>query len=271
MRIVHVLGYYGNYQGGIQNYVHEITKRQKKQGHDVKIITSNIKGNQKKIDDVPIIRCKSWFSASRVPFSPSLIIKLLNEKCDVIHAHLPLPFWDLAVSLKKLIHRKTKLIVNIHNYSPRTSRLKKRLSIINDSVLIRPAISLSNSIITTTKVFADSLRYQIPKKKNFIIPLGVDLNKFSQVGKRDKNLILFVGRLIPEKGLHILIEAVKKLRKDNKKIKLLAVCSDAYDFNNYEKRIIEKSKEFDAPVLEKKEANIYSELIREFRYNKKKE
>src|SRR3989344_6620128 len=121
MKIVHALAYYGDYLGGIQRYVNELAKRQKAEGHEVKIITSDLYGSQKQIDGVPIIRCKSWFSAFRTAFMPSLPFKLLKEKCDVVHAHLPSPGLDLSVAFSKKFNPKTKLIVTIHNYAPKTS------------------------------------------------------------------------------------------------------------------------------------------------------
>lgn len=245
MKIVHVLGYYGNYTGGIQAYVKELAKRQTRSGHSVKIITSDLFGTEKSIDGIAIIRCKTLFSFSRVPFCPWLFFSLLKEKCDVIHAHLPLPSWDLAVSIKKFFHPETKLIVTIHNYSLRENRVQKMLSIINDHVLMQFPLFFSDKIITTTKAFGRSLHYKIPRKKNVIIPLGVNLTIFKNADlERNKSLILFVGRLIPEKGLHLLVQAVKELRKQNKIYQILAICAETYDFKKYENMVKKDSQKF---------------------------
>ncbi len=245
MKIVHVLAYYGDYLGGIQNYVRELAKRQKAEGHEVKIITSDLYGSQKKIDGINIIRCKSWFSAFRTPFIPSLPFKLLKEKCDVVHAHLPSPGLDLSVSLKKLLNPKTKLVLTIHNYAPKTSLMKRIFSFINDKILIKSALGKADKIIFTTRGFADSLNYYFDKKKVVIIPLGIDLEKFKPKEKYNKNQILFVGRLIPEKGLHILVKAMKKINEKNFNLKLLAIVSEVYGgFNKYEAEVKKEGKNF---------------------------
>jgi glycosyltransferase involved in cell wall biosynthesis len=244
MKIVHVLAYYGDYLGGIQNYVRELAKRQRAEGHEVKIITSDLYGKQKRIDGVNIIRCKSWFSAFRVPFMPSLPFKLLNEKCDIVHVHLPLPGLDLACSLKKSIHKDTKLIITIHNDLQINSLISKIFGWIHNKFLISIAIKKSDFVITTTKSFADSLIYKIPKNKHRIIILGVDTNLFKDLGLKREDQVLFVGRIIPEKGLHLLIESIKEVRKDLPFVKLVVAYQNVYNYNEYYNSVTKEGKDF---------------------------
>lgn len=244
MKIVHVLAYYGDYLGGLQNYVRELAKRQKAAGHEVKIITSNLYGSKKKIDGIEIIRCNVWFSAFRVPFMPSLLVKLLKEKCDVLHAHLPLPGLDLAVSIKKILNPKTKLILTIHNDLQINSITSKVFGWIHNNILIKFPIAFSNSVITTTKSFSDNLNYKIPSKKHNVIPLGVDIDLFKDLNLMRENNVLFIGRIIPEKGLHLLVEAVKKARNKIPNLKLVAAYQKVYDYEKYYNKIKEESKDF---------------------------
>jgi len=237
MKIVHALAYYGNYLGGIQNYVKELSERQKKQGHEVKIITSDLYGKKKRVSGVEIIRAKTWFSAFRVPFMPSLLYKMLKEDCDVLHVHLPLPGLDISAVLKKLIHKKTKLIITIHNYIPINSKLSSFFAWVHNKILIRFPLMASDAVIVTTKGFSESLDYNIPEGRERIIPLGVDLKYFYPSKKHDKNSVLFVGRMIPEKGLHVLAEAMNSVRKKFKNAQLTAICSETYNYGEYEKKV----------------------------------
>lgn len=257
MRIVHALAYYGDYLGGIQIYVRELAKRQKAEGHKVKIITSDLYGSQKKIDGIKVIRCKSWFSAFRVPFTPSLPFKLLKEDCDVLHVHLPLPWLDICSVLKKLVHKKTKLVLTIHNDLQINSVCSNIFGWVHNKFLIGNVIKKSDSIITTTKAFANSLVYKIPKEKQKIIPLGIDTKKFKPNKKIKKNQILFVGRLIPEKGLHLLMLAMKKVRKEFPNLKLIVAYQPVYNYPDYYREI--KSLD-DGFLVEKKDCS-QKELI----------
>ena len=66
--------------------------------------------------------------------------------------------------------------------------------------------------------------YDLNKTKVRVVPNGVDPERFKptegdsalkdNLGLRDKHVILFVGRLIPRKGLHFLINAAKPVLKE---------------------------------------------------------
>lgn len=75
--------------------------------------------------------------------------------------------------------------------------------------------------------------FQLPDDKLHVIPNGVDMFKFSQT-KRDikfrknyasdeEKIIFFVGRIVNEKGVHILIDAAPKIIQTYNKIKFVVV------------------------------------------------
>jgi glycosyltransferase involved in cell wall biosynthesis len=260
MKIVHALAYYGDYIGGIQLYVKQLAERQKEEGHEVKIITSDLYGKQKVINNIPIIRSKALFSAFRVPFTISMPYYMLKEKCDVLHVHLPLPWLDLNAALKKVLSPKTKLVVTIHNYVPAKSRIAKFFALIHNKFLIQTALRKADIITVPSLAFANSLPYKLSKKE--VIPYAIDTGKFYPSKKYDENQILFVGRLIPEKGLHILMKAMQLVRKKIPKAKLLAICAETYDYKNYEKEI----KKLDDGFLEIKK-NVPNNKIRDYYAN----
>jgi glycosyltransferase involved in cell wall biosynthesis len=74
--------------------------------------------------------------------------------------------------------------------------------------------------------------YGIKKSKVRIIPNGVDVEKFKpkdtqvmrqQFGLDKEPCVLFVGSLIPRKGLNVLVEAAKKIVKEKAETKFLIV------------------------------------------------
>ncbi|MCW4023191.1 MAG: glycosyltransferase family 4 protein [archaeon] len=75
--------------------------------------------------------------------------------------------------------------------------------------------------------------YGVDEKKIRTVPNGVDLQRFKPdndcedakklVGDNNEHVVLFVGNLIPRKGLHFLVEAAKKVIKDNNKTKFVVV------------------------------------------------
>jgi glycosyltransferase involved in cell wall biosynthesis len=75
--------------------------------------------------------------------------------------------------------------------------------------------------------------YHINKSKVRIVPNGVDVEKFKPTGNKEENrrkfglgdepCVLFVGSLIPRKGLPFLVEAAKKIVKEKANTKFLIV------------------------------------------------
>jgi glycosyltransferase involved in cell wall biosynthesis len=75
--------------------------------------------------------------------------------------------------------------------------------------------------------------YDADEKKIRVVPNGVDTQRFKPVEDcskvregiygNSKHLVLFVGNLIPRKGLHFLIEAAKQVIKENKETKFVVV------------------------------------------------
>ena len=75
--------------------------------------------------------------------------------------------------------------------------------------------------------------YGVDEQKIRIVPNGVDLQRFKPdndcadakklVGENNEHVVLFVGNLIPRKGLHFLVEAAKQVIKENKKTKFVVV------------------------------------------------
>jgi D-inositol-3-phosphate glycosyltransferase len=96
----------------------------------------------------------------------------------------------------------------------------------------------ADRVICATQQEATSLRqlYGAREEQIAVIPLGVDLDRFRPVAKRDarstlglthdERIILFVGRIEPLKGIDILISAAAQLH-DDENFQVLIVGGDA--------------------------------------------
>lgn len=241
MKIVHVLAYYGNYYGGIQHTVREISRRQRSLGHEVSILTSDRFSAGNLIEGVPVRRLKTPFTAFRVPFIPRLLPALLTEDCDVLSVFLPFPSLDVFAAMRKMLRPRTKLVVSIRNLLPNAENLADLIATnIHNKFTIKMAIDSCDALLFTTKEFPRSLPYEIPEEKMFIIPNGIDIDTFQPRPDYsfNRNQILHVGRLIPEKGLEILVRAVRIVREDFPEMKLVAVGSDYYGQQGYKQKVM---------------------------------
>jgi glycosyltransferase involved in cell wall biosynthesis len=241
VRIVHLLAYYGDYFGGIQHSVGEVSRRQAAWGHQVTILTSDKFGSSRTVDGVPVRRLKTTFEAYRVPFTPQLPFTLGSEACDVLHVYLPLPWFDLCAALKKRMSPRTKLVVSIRNFLPNATSVASRVAIaLHDRVTVQSAVGAADAVVFTNAQFAAALPYQVPREKMFIVPNGVDTQVFRPNSEYayDPKQVLFVGRLIPEKGLDVLMGAMQRVRAKIPDMRLTAVVSDYYHQTAYLTRVL---------------------------------
>lgn len=209
MKIGHVFSY--PYHGGIQEYVLNLAKEQSKK-HDVTIFTSK-NTETKKVRNVKYRQCYPFLTLFRTPFIPSLYTKILQTNLDIIHVHFPFPLAsDLACFLAKV--KKCAVVATYHceiemDVHGEWNIQYKFLKSFHDNSLLPKALSKVDRIIVTTKsFFATSRILRRFSNKVEIIPVGVDVNHFTPNYEYPRKL-LFVGRIIPEKGIEYLIKSMK--------------------------------------------------------------
>jgi glycosyltransferase involved in cell wall biosynthesis len=155
--------------------------------------------------------------------------KLIKKyKPDILHAHWIIPQGILAVFLKK--RYKIPLVVTVHGSDlfPLKNRMFKS---IQKTVLENCDACTVNSTATKNEIIA---RFPQFKSKIAVIPMGVDIKKFSgkTVNKpkkyKNKKIILFVGRLNEQKGIEYLIKSVPYIKSNHPNIKLLIIGEGSY-------------------------------------------
>ena len=119
------------------------------------------------------------------------------------------------------------------------------------------ATLLSNQIIFIAESLLKNKPYLLKKamkSKSKIIPIGIDIDKDSQktdyITPNQKGLkILCIASLVPNKGIHLLVEAVRDLLKKNYDITCTFVGQEVPEFQQYINAIKNEIKE---KQLEKK-------------------
>ena len=106
-------------------------------------------------------------------------------------------------------------------YSPRGSldkvSLEKTGRVFLKKIFIKPylaLLNLSDYIICTSKLEKYSIKRLLPKKDIFLLPNSTNPPVLKEITK--KNKIIYLGRIVPQKGVHDLIDAWKKNISFNK-------------------------------------------------------
>lgn len=188
-------------------------------------ILANLKKNPLKWLLVPMFLVSQIISTYR-------LIKKIAPDC--LHVHWIIP-QGVVIFILGLFIKLPPFLLTSHGgdiYSFKKNKVMRFLK--------KKIIEKASGVTLVNEVFKDQLKYlNVNQSSVSVIPMGVDLEKFS-VGdsNRDPNNLLFVGRLVEKKGVFYLIEAVKRIRQYNPKVRL-----DIIGYGPDEKRIIEKIKD----------------------------
>ena len=168
--------------------------------------------------------------------SSSIIATVMASfrRFDIIHFHTEGPC--VLCWLPKLLGKK--VVVTVHGLDHQRQKWGKFASayiMLGEKMAARHA----NSIIVLSKGVQEYFRERYGRE-TVMIPNGIDpaqnrpaaeiTNRF---GLHTRDYILFLGRLVPEKGIHYLIEAYRKLSTDKK----LVIVGGTSDTDDYVKRL----------------------------------
>ena len=234
-------------EGGVEIVVEELSTRMATLGHDVTLYN---RGGKHALDDKQQIKKAKEYKGVKikrvltidkkglaaVTSSFFATLKALFSKADIVHYHAEGPcYWTWII--KKL--SKKKIIVTIHGLDWQRAKWGNFASKFIKKGEQRAA-KYADEIIVLSKNIQDYFK-NIYNRDTIFIPNGVNkpkTRKPSIIKKKynlDKNdYILFLARIVPEKGLHYLIEAYKKINTDKK----LVIAGSASNTSEYYQEII---------------------------------
>ncbi|HML03816.1 MAG TPA: glycosyltransferase family 4 protein [Candidatus Bathyarchaeia archaeon] len=220
--------------GGISSHVFDLSMALAKRGIDVHVVTCDFPRTPEYEQNG---RVRVYRFNSKIP-SPSFlgwifsmnqsmaekavdVLNEINEDIDVIHAH----DWLVAEAAIKLRDDFSKpLVSTIH-----ATEMGRRGGIRNDyqrtiNEVERHLVSQSNELICCSEYMAEQISCgfnYVQSERLHVIPNGVDAIKFNvrvstkqvrqKYSKDGEKIVCFVGRLVHEKGVHVLIGAAPKV------------------------------------------------------------
>ena len=149
---------------------------------------------------------------------------------DLVHFHTEGP--SILCWLPRLMGKK--VVVTIHGLDHQRHKWGRFASayIMQGE---KSAVRHAHSIIVLSRGVQDYFKEKY-QRETVLIPNGIDPSEplpadeiTRQFGLRPREYILFLGRLVPEKGIHYLIEAYKQLRTD-KKLVIVGGTSDTDEY-----------------------------------------
>ena len=160
-------------------------------------------------------------------------------KYDVVHIHAEGP--AAMCWLPKLLGKK--VVVTVHGLDWQREKWKGGFGARYIRFGEKMAVRFADEVIVLSK---NVRRYfeDVYGRKTVYIPNGVECptaaeaDQIRQLGLEKDNYILFLGRLVPEKGIHYLIEAFRQVKTD----KRLVIAGGGSDSDEYVQQLQEMAK-----------------------------
>lgn len=248
MKIIHVCERFPPSIGGVENYVYNLSQELSSSGHDITVLSSDIisksgnsivrggKSYERLNNNLDVYRFRTYppgiYYASAYAIFPSLIQKILYIKPDIINVHSLLFPSDIAALTARIL--QIPYVVTIHGFgSSNSGNIYRFLSHSYLCTLGRKSLNSANRIITLSP---NGVRYLqklgIESRKIQIIPNGIDIERFQlnadslKFKKNSDNVILFVGSLTLQKGVHHLIRSMPMILREIPNARLIIVGPD---------------------------------------------
>lgn len=221
MKILHVGKYFPPYRGGMETVLENLVEGLLDAGVQVNTVVSSqdttdslstIRGPESG-NEGQLIRTARAGNFNSQPLNLTLISQLRRQldtfKPDLVHLHLPNPLAVLAWSgLSQWYGSKLPPLAIWYHADITRQRWGAKLV----RPLIQKALGQCAGICVSTETLGqNSVCLQNFASKIEVIPFGIQSEPWISIHPQREKSFLFVGRLVPYKGLEVLLDAMKQV------------------------------------------------------------
>lgn len=233
MRILHVVRQYFPSIGGMERFVHNLSKNLIERGHQCSVVTLNkiffkdqTLPKEEVIDGVRVFRIP-FLGARRFFIAPSITNYIRGY--DIIHVH-GIDFFIDFLSATKIYHKRF-IVLSTHGGYFHTKKywaLKK----IWFNTITRIALKKATAVICDSR--HDEEIFSRISDKVLLINNGIDYPEYSCIKKRvEKGLLIHIGRLSSNKNIDKLIKTVALLKMEHPYVRLVIIGQDQDNIRTY--------------------------------------
>jgi glycosyltransferase involved in cell wall biosynthesis len=218
--------------GAVEEYVYQLSRHLRRLGIDAVVIDANYDSSRVVYEDVngaQVIRVPT--AKPSVGFKERILKEILfgsttasyinREDFDAVHVNTAWVGFTLALRRNAGKHKSQGFVYTCHNPLWPEDRVHMGEKIVR--LVEGYTMKIVDTVIALNKTMQKALteKAKVDSRKMVIVPNGVDTEFFrpglkneqilSEYGLEEQSYILFVGRVSPEKSVHILLRAFKQI------------------------------------------------------------
>jgi glycosyltransferase involved in cell wall biosynthesis len=225
VRIVQVSPFFYPHAGGVESHVRGLAREFAREGHEVTVLTSRYRRHlpaDESFEGYRVLRTRSLGVVFNTPLHLGVGRALRSLDADVVHLHYPPPITSYFAT-RALERSPVPVCLTYHCDLFLGGWVGRFLTQVYQWVFLPPTLRRTDRIIVHTKSYG-STSAMLRGRDLAIIPSVVDLDRFrpgvDAAGLRGdlrlegKRVIAFTGRLVPHKGVDVILEALPLLPHD---------------------------------------------------------
>jgi glycosyltransferase involved in cell wall biosynthesis len=225
VRIVQVSPFFHPHAGGVESHVRSLAREFAREGHDVTVVTSRYRASlprDERIEGYRVLRTRTLGVLLNTPFDIGTSAVLRNLDADVVHLHYPPPLTSYFAT-RTLQRRNVPVCLTYHCDLYLAGAFGALLAGLYQRVFLPPTLRRVGRIIVHTRSYGVTSA-MLRGRELAVIPSVVDLDWFrpgldasdlrGDLQLEGKRVLAFTGRLVPHKGVDVILQALTDLPDD---------------------------------------------------------
>ena len=225
MRIVQVAPFFHPHAGGVESHVRGLAREFAREGHEVTVVTSRYDRRlaaEEHREGYRVLRSRTLGVLFNTPIDIGTGRLARSVPADVVHMHYPPPLTSYFTA-RAIDRRTTAICLTYHCDLYLPGIVGRLLGGAYQRTFLPPTLRRVDRIVVHTRSYG-STSAMLRGRDLTIIPSVVDLERFrpgidasglrGDLRLEGKRILAFTGRLVPHKGVDVILQALRLLPPD---------------------------------------------------------
>jgi len=225
VRIVQVAPFFYPHAGGVESHVRTLAREFTREGHQVAVVTSQYRRDLPRTElteGYRVVRSPCLGVVLNTPLDTGVGRTMRRIDADVVHLHYPPPL-TAYFATQALARSRIPTCLTYHCDLALSGAAGRGIAAIYQAAFLPPTLTRVDRIVVHTQSYGRTSA-MLRGRPLEIIPSAVDLERFrpgldvsalrGDLHLEGKRVLVFTGRLVPHKGVDVIVQALRELPPD---------------------------------------------------------